>query len=99
MYQCIKYNICYKLSLPCQRRTGRLEIAIICIIGDMQGGDKILCTATSYSNRMSPLCHNKCNVRDNQYGVPFVECKCMSMNKTIQLVADNNVAALHLINQ
>jgi hypothetical protein len=65
----------------------------------MQGGEKIFCTTASYSNRMSQLCH-KCNVRGNQSSDPFVECKCMSIMTTImQLVTDNNVAALHLIKQ
>jgi hypothetical protein len=48
---------------------------------------------------MSQFCH-KYNVRFNQSGDPFVECKGMSiMNTIIQLVEDNNVAALHLIKQ
>ena len=47
---------------------------------------------------MSRLCR-KCNVRGDQSGDPFVECKRMSMVKIQKLVADNNVLALKAINQ
>jgi hypothetical protein len=47
---------------------------------------------------MSQLCH-KYNVRDDQSGDPFVVFKRISMVKVMQLVADNNVEALHSINQ
>jgi hypothetical protein len=86
------------LTFGNQRKIVNIKIAVIFIIGDMQGGDKICCTAASYSNKMSRLCR-KCNVRGNQSGDPFVVCKRISMVKVMQLVADNNVDALHSINQ
>jgi hypothetical protein len=70
------------LTLGNQRKIVNIKIAVISIIGDMQGGDKIRCTAAAYSNRMSQLCC-KCNVKGNESGDPFVQCKHMSTNKII----------------
>jgi hypothetical protein len=86
------------LTLGNQRQLVNIKIAVIFIIGDMQGGDKICCSAAAYSNRMRRLCR-KCNVRGDQAGDPFVVCHRMSMVKIQALVAANNVEALHAINQ
>ncbi len=86
------------LTLGDQRLLVNLKIAVIFIIGDMQGGDKICCTAAAYSNKMSRLCR-KCNVRGDQAGDPFVVCQRISMVKVKALVAANNVNALRKINQ
>ena len=79
-------------------RVVNLRIPCVYIIGDMQGGDKICCSSAGYSNKMSRLCR-KCNVRGDQWGDPFVECKRMSMLKILKLVDSNNVEALKAINQ
>ena len=86
------------LTLGGQQRIVNLRIPVVFIIGDMQGGDKICCSSAGYSNKMNRLCR-KCNVRGNQSGDPFVECKRMSMIKIRELVTSNNVAALKAINQ
>jgi hypothetical protein len=86
------------LTLANEQKLVNLKIAVIFIIGDMQGGNKMRCNAAAYSNPMNPLCH-KCNIKGKDAGDPFVQCKRMSMNKIIQLVKDNKVAALHSINQ
>jgi hypothetical protein len=79
-------------------RVVNLRIPCAFIIGDMQGGDKICCSSAGYSNKMARLCR-KCNVRGDQSGDPFVECKRMSMLKILELVNSNNANALKAINQ
>jgi hypothetical protein len=86
------------LTLGDQTRLVNLKIAVIFIIGDMQGGDKICCTAAAYSNRMSRLCR-KCNVRGDEAGDRFVVCRRMSMVKIQVLVEANDVESLGAINQ
>ena len=86
------------LTLGDQTLLVNLKIAVIFIIGDMQGGDKICCTSAAYSNRMSRLCR-KCNVRGDQAGDPFVVCRRMSMVKIQALVEANDVDALRAFNQ
>jgi hypothetical protein len=61
-----------------------LKVPEIFIIGDMQGGDKICCTACHYR-----LC-GKFNVRgDESEGDPLVQCKKINMVRMMQLVKDN----------
>jgi hypothetical protein len=86
------------VTLGGQQRIVNLRIPVVFIIGDMQGGDKICCSSAGYSNKMNRLCR-KCNVRGDQSGDPFVECKRMSMIKIQELVTTNNVDALKAINQ
>jgi hypothetical protein len=64
----------------------------------MQGGDKMCCSLAGYSNKMACLCC-KCNIKGEESGDPFVQCKQMSMIKTCALVDSNNVVALQAINQ
>jgi hypothetical protein len=45
------------LTLENQRKlVVNINIAVIFMIGDMQGGDKMYCTVAGYSNRMNQLC-------------------------------------------
>ena len=52
------------------------------IIGDMQGGDKMACSSTCYSNTINRLCR-KCDVEGEESGNPFIEYEKIKM-KTIQ---------------
>jgi hypothetical protein len=62
----------------------------------MQGGDKMCCSLAGYSNKMACLCC-KCNIKGEESGDPFVQCKQMSiMIKIRALVDSNNVAALQV---
>ena len=62
------------------------------------GGDKMACSAASYSDKINRLCH-KCDVKGEDSGDPYVECNKIKM-KTIQdLVHDNETDKLHEMNQ
>jgi hypothetical protein len=75
-----------------------LKVPLIFIIGDMQGGDKICCTACNYSNKLHRLCC-KCNVRGGESGDPLVQCKKSNMVRIMQLVKDNRQDILDDFNQ
>jgi hypothetical protein len=87
-----------ELTLGGESKKVNLKVPIMFIIGDMQGGDKICCSACCYSNKLSRLCR-KCNVRGDQSGDPFVECKRINMVKMIKLVKDDKQAMLDQYNQ
>jgi hypothetical protein len=75
-----------------------LKVPVIFIIGDMQGGDKICCTACNYSNKLHCLCC-KCNVCGDESGNPLVQCKKIHMVRIMQLVKDNRQDILDNFNQ
>jgi hypothetical protein len=75
-----------------------LKVPVIFIIGDMQGGDKICCTTCNYSNKLHRLCR-KCNVRGDQSGNPFVQCKKINLVQIMQSVKDNRQDILDDFNQ
>jgi hypothetical protein len=62
------------LTLGSQQYIVNLRIPCVFIIGDMQGGDKMCCSSADYSNKMACLCC-KCNVKGEDSGDPFVQCK------------------------
>ena len=55
-------------------KTVNLKVPCFFIIGDMQGGDKMCCSAPVYMDRINRLCR-KCNVKGRESGNPFIECK------------------------
>jgi hypothetical protein len=75
-----------------------LNMPVIFIIGDMQGGDKICCTTCHYSNKLHRLCRRS-NVRGDESGDPLVQCKKINMVQMIQLVKDNRQDILDDFNQ
>ena len=88
------------ISLTLGNHTKRVNLKPICffIIGDMQGGDKISCTAAAYTNTMKRMCR-KCNVQGCDTGDPFIKCQRMSMIKIMELVRRNRRDILNNINQ
>ena len=68
------------------------------IIGDLQGGDKMCCSAVAYNNKMKRICR-KCNVSGNDVGNPDVVCQQIVMSKVVRLVNNNSTKWLKAINQ
>ena len=55
------------------------------IIGDMQGGDKMACSAACYSDKINRL-SCKCNVKGEDSGDPYVVCNKIKMKAVEELV-------------
>jgi hypothetical protein len=68
------------------------------VVCDMQGGGKIMCMSTSYSNTMKYMCR-KCNINGCNAGGPFIKFQRMSMIKIMELVHQNQHNILKGINQ
>ena len=68
------------------------------IIGDIQGGDKMSCSAVYYSNKMDKICQ-KCNVRGKDAGDPNIECEKIEMELIQQLLENENFGQLDKLNQ
>ena len=86
------------LQLGNSRKIVDLKVPCFFIIGDMQGGDKMCCSAPVYSNRINRLCR-KCNVKGSESGDPFVECKKIVSKRISDLVTNGNLDELKSLNQ
>ena len=75
-----------------------LKVPCFFIIGDMQGGDKMCCSAPVYLESVNRLCR-KCNVKGKDSGDPFVECKNIVMKRIQDLVTKNQIDELKKLNQ
>ena len=87
-----------KLSFGKHTKKVNLKVPCFFIIGDMQGGDKMCCSAPVYSNRVNRLCR-KCNVKGSESGDPFVECKKIVMEPIQRMVQRNETEKLRALNQ
>ena len=58
----------------------RLKTPCFFIIGDMQGGDKMACSAVCYSDKINRLCC-KCDIKGEHSGDPYVVCNQIKMEK------------------
>ena len=86
------------LTLGSLSKKMNLKVPCFFIIGDMQGGDKMCCSAPVYLESVNRLCR-KCNVKGKDSGNPFVQCKKIVMKCIQELVANNCTDKLKAINQ
>ena len=75
-----------------------IKVPYAFIIGDMQGGDKICCSAPSYSKILKRICHN-CNVSGSDVGNQLVDCQYIHMDHMQQLILESNVDVLNKLCQ
>ena len=59
----------------------RLKTPCFFIIGDMQGGDKMACSAVCYSDKINRLCH-KCDDKGEHSGDPYAVCNQIEMKNS-----------------
>lgn len=79
-------------------KTVNLKVPLFFIIGDMQGGDKICCTTTSYGHTLNRPCR-KCNVQGSSLKDPNVSCQKMSMVKIKKMIVGEELEELKKIDQ
>ena len=86
------------LTLGTATKEVNLKVPCFFIIGDMQGGDKICCSAPVYMDKINRLCR-KCDVKGSDSGDPFVQCQKIVSSRILNLVQTNNTKELHNLNQ
>ena len=86
------------LHLGCESKMVNLKVPCFFIIGDMQGGDKMCCSAPVYMDKLNRLCR-KCNVKGSESGDPFVQCQKIVSNRIRHLVESRNRVELQKLNQ
>lgn len=93
-------NILDNIELTIGSFTRVVNIKVPCafVIGDMLGGDKICCSAPTYSNRVSRICR-QCNVKGPDVGKPEINCEKIRMDRVKTLVSLNQTKALAKLNQ
>jgi hypothetical protein len=80
------------------KKTVNLKVPLFFIIGDIQGGDKMCCTTTSYNDSLSRPCR-KCNVKGSDLSNTKVECKKIVMSKIVELIHEKKLDKLKDLNQ
>ena len=78
------------LQLGNEKKTVDLKVPCFFIIGDMQGGDKLCCSAPCYLSSINRRCR-KCNVQGKDSGDPFIECKRI-VSKRIEHWVNNKMS-------
>ena len=86
------------LTLGTATKEVNLKVPCFFIIGDMQGGDKMCCSAPVYMDKINRLCR-KCDVKGSDSGDPFVRCQKIVSSRILNLVQTNNTKELHNLNQ
>ena len=84
-----------ELNLGGISRIVNIKVPCAFVIGDMQGGDKLCCSAASYSNKISQI-FQKCNVCRQDVGNPDVECSLIRMVRIKWVVVNNQKESLKI---
>ena len=81
-----------KVSLTFGENTKKVIMKTSCffIIGDMQGGDKMVCSSTCYSNTINRLCR-KCDVKGEESGNPHIKYNKIEMKLIQDMVEKMNL--------
>ena len=86
------------LTIANQTKHVNLKIAVMFIVGDIQGGDKLCGVTVAYGNTLERPCR-KCNVKGSQLGDPDVDCHRISMKKVAKWIEEGKKKHLKKICQ
>ena len=87
-----------ELCIAGKTKRMNLKLFTLFINGDMQGGDKMCCSAPSYSDKMNRASRS-CDVAGQDCGNPDIECKKIVSRRVEELVLTNQEDVLKSFNQ
>ena len=98
--ECQKPEALTDIELTLGGVTKRVDIVVECafVIGDIQGGDKICCSAPSYNESMRRICR-QCDVHGWDCGDSEIKCNKIVQDDIIKLLRAKNFNALDNLNQ